>query len=158
MRKGTLIALLGAAATVGAALLAYGWIVGFGPAAPSADPANADQVALGRTIYRAQCASCHGASLEGQPEWRQRKPDGRLPAPPHDATGHTWHHSDAQLFRVTKDGLVPPIAPPDYPTDMPAFAGKLSDAEIWAVLAYIKSTWPDDIRERQRQIDSAAGR
>ena len=37
--------------------------------------------------------------------------------------------------------LVPPYAPADYPSDMPAFAGKLSDDDIWAVLAFIKSRW-----------------
>jgi mono/diheme cytochrome c family protein len=68
-------------------------------------------------------------------------PNGRMPAPPHDESGHTWHHPDRVLFAITKDGLVPPHAPTGYESDMPAFAGKLSDEEIWAVLAYIKSHW-----------------
>lgn len=79
----------------------------------------------------------------------QRKSDGRLPAPPHDATGHTWHHSDAQLFRIVKDGLAS-IAP-GYETDMPTFAGSMTDDEIRAVLDYIKGTWP----ERERKIQAA---
>ena len=29
---------------------------------------NAATIALGRTIYDAQCAACHGAQLEGQPD------------------------------------------------------------------------------------------
>ena len=68
-------------------------------------PNDAEVVALGETVYAAQCAACHGASLEGQPNWRERGADGRLPAPPHDATGHTWHHPDAVLFELTKHGL-----------------------------------------------------
>lgn len=36
---------------------------------------------------------------------------------------------------------MPPYAPADYASDMPAFGGRLSDEEIWAVLAYIKSHW-----------------
>lgn len=108
---------------------------------PRADPGDTAKVAMGAALYSQQCASCHGAKLEGQPDWRKRLPNGRMPAPPHDESGHTWHHSDAVLFGITKNGLVPPYAPKDYESDMPAFRGKLSDDEIWAVLAYIKSHW-----------------
>ena len=44
---------------------------------------------VGARIYAQQCAACHGARGEGQPSWRDRGPDGLLPAPPHDASGHT---------------------------------------------------------------------
>jgi len=98
-------------------------------------------VALGEKVYLQHCSSCHGARLEGQPNWRQHLPNGRLPAPPHDESGHTWHHPDFVLFAITKNGVVPPYAPPGYESDMPAFAAKLSDEEIWAVLAYLKSHW-----------------
>jgi mono/diheme cytochrome c family protein len=87
------------------------------------------------------CAACHGVKLEGQPDWRRRLPNGRLPAPPHDESGHTWHHPDSVLFGITKNGLLPPYAPTGYESDMPAFGDKLADEEIWAVLAYIKSRW-----------------
>jgi len=106
-----------------------------------ADPKDAAQVALGAKVYAQHCAVCHGANLEGQPEWRRRLPNGRMPAPPHDESGHTWHHSDRVLFAITRNGLVPPYASKGYESDMPAFGGKLSDDEIWAVLAYIKSHW-----------------
>jgi mono/diheme cytochrome c family protein len=108
---------------------------------PRADPRDTATVAMGSTVYSEHCASCHGAKLEGQPEWRRRLPNGRMPAPPHDESGHTWHHPDGVLFAITKNGLVPPHAPKDYESDMPAFRDKLSDEEIWAVLAYIKSHW-----------------
>lgn len=126
------------------------------PDEPRADPNDAAQVTLGRAIYAEHCARCHGAGLEGQPAWQTRSPSGRMPAPPHDETGHTWHHPDAILFGLTKHGLRPPYAPEDYESDMPAFAGRLADAEIWAVLAYIKSTWPPKIRERHRRINEQA--
>ncbi|MCI0529930.1 MAG: ABC transporter substrate-binding protein [Nitrospira sp.] len=36
-----------------------------------ADPENADQVALGKSLYAQHCANnCHGANLEGQPNWK----------------------------------------------------------------------------------------
>ena len=117
-----------------------------------ADPNDRTLVAQGEAVYQAQCAACHGANLEGQPDWRTRNAEGRLPAPPHDETGHTWHHSDQQLFRITKHGLKPPVAPEGYESDMPAFDGVLSDDEIWAVLSFIKSRWPERELERQTEI------
>ena len=116
-----------------------------------ADPENPTQVALGQMVYATHCASCHGRTLEGQPDWQKRKASGRLPAPPHDASGHTWHHPDGQLFGIVKGGIEQ-YASAGYESDMPAFGSTLSDEEIWAVLAYIKSTWPMDIRERQLDI------
>jgi mono/diheme cytochrome c family protein len=113
-----------------------------------------EQLALGQQIYAQHCAACHGAKLEGQPNWRQRLPNGRMPAPPHDESGHTWHHPDSVLFGITKQGLTPPYAPPGYESDMPAFAGMLSDDEIRAVLAYISSHWtsPDILAARAEMI------
>jgi len=116
------------------------------------DPNDPALVARGQTVYDKECASCHGLNLEGQPNWQTRLASGRMPAPPHNASGHTWHHPDDYLFGVTKDGLVPgKYAPPGYQSDMPAFGGKLSDDDIWAVLAYIKSRWPTEIRRAQEE-------
>jgi len=117
------------------------------------DPSDTNQVALGKRLYAATCASCHGTALEGQPDWQRRLPNGRLPAPPHDASGHTWHHSDAFLMDVTQRG--PAAYPEGYLTDMPAFRDTLSNREIAAILAYIKSQWPADIRVRQNRLNDA---
>lgn len=119
-----------------------------------ADPNDAAQVANGKAVYADHCSACHGAQLQGQPNWRQRKPDGKLPAPPHNAAGHTWHHSDKLLFDVTKNGTAA-TAPPGYKTDMAAFGGNLTDEDIWAVLAYIKSTWPPEIQARQSRLNKS---
>lgn len=126
---------------------------GRGTSSGGIDPRDAAQVARGEALYREHCARCHGAHLEGQPEWRHRRPDGRMPAPPHDASGHTWHHPDEALIGIVRDGLVPPWAPAGYRSDMPAFGGVLDDGEIRAVLAYIESTWPPPIwRARQEML------
>jgi mono/diheme cytochrome c family protein len=120
---------------------------------PRADAHDTARIALGAKVYAQQCAACHGAKLEGQPDWRKRLANGRLPAPPHDESGHTWHHPDRLLFGITKNGLVEPYAPKDYESDMPAFGGKLSDEEIWAVLAYIKSHWTSrDVLDARAQM------
>ena len=123
------------------------------------DPSDEALVAQGKTIYAAHCAACHGAKLEGQPEWRKRLPNGKLPAPPHDETGHTWHHPDSVLVDIVKHGLVPGRTAPDgYQSDMPAYAQLLSDADIAAVLAYIKSTWPAEVLARQKEMTALQGR
>lgn len=124
-----------------------------------ADPRDAAQVAQGRQIYVKSCASCHGDRLQGQTDWRRRLPNGRLPAPPHDDSGHTWHHPDDVLFGITKQGLKPPYAPLDYQTDMPAFDSALADDDIWAVLAYIKSHWSAEVlKAREEMLRNRGGR
>ena len=112
-------------------------------------PDDAQVVARGKTIYAAQCAACHGARLEGQANWHERDASGRLPAPPHDASGHTWHHPDQVLFDITKYGVAKAAKIPDYVTSMPKYEGTLSDDEIVAVLSYIKAQWPENIRKQQ---------
>lgn len=117
------------------------------------DPSNREMVAQGQVIYASHCAACHGAKLEGQANWRTRLDNGRLPAPPHDETGHTWHHPDDQLFDIVKHGLVPGrTAPPGYESDMPAYSAIPSDERIAVVLAYIKSQWPEEAREAQKKV------
>ena len=116
-----------------------------------ADPANAEAVALGERLYGENCAECHGGNLEGEPNWRVRKADGTLPAPPHDRTGHTWHHGDELLFSYTEKGGAA-LGGPGFKSAMPAFGDVLSDRDIWAVLAFIKSRWPEAIRNRQQAL------
>lgn len=115
-------------------------------------PVDAAMITQGQEIYAESCASCHGTELEGQPDWRRRLDNGRMPAPPHDDSGHTWHHADRDLFTITKHGVGAVV--PGYESDMPAFEGLLSDAEIVAALAYIKSTWSE--RERAFQAEVTA--
>ena len=118
-------------------------------------PDDAEVVALGGQVYAAECAACHGVALEGQPDWRSPGPDGLLPAPPHEETGHTWHHPDAVLFALTKAGPAAYVGD-GYESAMPAYEGVLSDADIVAVLSYSKSTWPEEIRARHDAINAQA--
>ena len=116
---------------------------------------DAAVVDLGRAVYAENCASCHGVALEGQANWRQRDADGYLPAPPHDETGHTWHHPDPYLFLMTKYGIEEMIGK-SYPNNMPAYKNNLTDEEILAVLSYIKSTWSGRIQRQHDQINARA--
>ncbi len=107
--------------------------------------ANADdrtQIAHGHRLHVQYCASCHGARLQGQFGWRVRAADGRMKAPPHDASGHMHEHSDAELLATIQNGAGVGI-------DMPRYAGVLSDRDAMAIIAYIKSTWPLAVRIAQ---------
>lgn len=117
------------------------------------DTNDAVVLAQGRETYVQYCASCHGANLEGQRDWMKRLPSGRMPAPPHDETGHTWHHPPAVLFGIVKDGVAK-YAPAGYESDMPAFGETLTDDAIRAVLAYIWSTWPEDVKRRYAELQA----
>lgn len=120
-------------------------------AGPPKQPEQSDSE-VGAVLYAENCASCHGAQLEGEPDWRSPKDDGTLPAPPHDRTGHTWHHGDALLFDYTKLGgqaALEASGVTNFNSGMPGFGEQLSDQEIWDILAFIKSTWPDRMRETQ---------
>lgn len=110
--------------------------------------------ARGEALYGEYCASCHGADLSGQGDWRVPDAEGYMPAPPHDRTGHTWHHPDSQLFAITKHGTEAMVGG-SYKSRMIGFGDTLSDDDILAVLAYIKSTWPPGIIARHNAINAA---
>ena len=137
-----------------AASVAVGLFLVFG-GKPSGllQPDDARLVARGEAVYRMHCASCHGRNLEGQPEWQSRDKEGFLPAPPHDESGHTWHHPDTLLFKITKLGVAEAANLENYKTRMPAFGEILSDANIIAVLSYIKSRWAEDMRRRHDELN-----
>ena len=109
-------------------------------------------IIAGAQLYSDNCASCHGVNLEGQPKWQMRNDDGSLPAPPHDETGHTWHHDNQLLFNYTKLGgqlLLEQRGIDGSASRMPGFAESLTDDQIWDILAFIQSTWPDEIKGAQ---------
>jgi mono/diheme cytochrome c family protein len=117
-----------------------------------ADATDAAAVARGAVIYRHHCAACHGDHLQGQPGWKVIPADGVLHAPPQDDTGHTWMHSDEDLFGFVKYGMADYL-PPGLVSSMPAFAGKLGDAQIEDTLAFIKSHWSVGMRAYQALLN-----
>lgn len=119
---------------------------------PYDDP---ERVANGKALYAEYCAACHGADLEGETDWRTPDAEGYLPAPPHDETGHTWHHADALLVDIVTRGTEA-IVGGSYKSNMIGFGDVMTEAEILDVLAYIKSTWPDEVIEIHNGINDRA--
>ena len=102
------------------------------------------RVSQGEALYAQHCAACHGVKLEGATDWKIRDAEGAFPPPPHDSSGHTWHHSDGLLLSIIENG-----GDPAFNSKMPAFRDTLTTDEIFAVLEFIKSHWGKDEREYQ---------
>jgi mono/diheme cytochrome c family protein len=72
------IALGAAAAAMLAAIALFGGATGTG-AVHSLRPGDTAVIARGESIYRAHCAGCHGADLQGSAEWARAR-SRRTPA------------------------------------------------------------------------------
>lgn len=114
---------------------------------------NAQEVARGKPLYQSSCAQCHGLQGEGAAGWRQQNADRTYPPPPHDSSGHTWHHSDKVLFRIIKEGGAI-YEDSGFKSAMPAFGESLNDREIRAVITYLKSLWRPQERAYQADVSS----
>lgn len=118
-------------------------VLGLVLAACGADEGRGDeaQVARGEDLYTENCLDCHGGESGGE---ISDSP------PPHNANGHTWHHPDCDLTEIILKG---PAAwgGEVSPTSMPAFEGALTEADVAAILAYIKTWWTDEQREHQEE-------
>ena len=117
-----------------------------------ADADDAALVAAGKLSYKEACASCHGKRLQGQPLWQLQDQFSGRRAPAHDQTGHTWSHSDQDLFHMIRDGKFP-LTPPTTASYMPAFRNVLTTQQIIATLAFIKATWPIGLRISQAMLN-----
>lgn len=141
-----------------------GWLVGLGASMTTlaglwiwytseptpGDAADPDQVAFGARVYARICANCHGSGLDGQLGWQEPLKDGTRLAPAHNADGKAWRLSNQDLFKVVKLGGRY-LNPDGGASRMPAFGDKLTDQEIWSVIAFIKSNWPANLQKAQQQ-------
>ena len=121
-------------------------LVGCDAATTNTRGSNPEELAMGARVFQENCQKCHGIKASGiVPDWQKRLPDGSLPAPPLNGTAHAWHHNDKVLLRTVNDGGIP------LGGTMPAFRDRLSQNEKIAVLAYIKSLWPDELYAAWRE-------
>lgn len=92
-------------------------------------PTSDESLARGRILYLRHCQTCHGY-------------DGRaLENIDFEATDLTapsrWRFGtrDGDIFRTTRDGAA---------QEMPPFRSQMSDEEIWHVVNYVRSLWPEE--------------
>ena len=103
---------------------------------PTMLPTPSDPTAArGAALYQRECAACHGINGEGQKDWKIARPDGSFPAPPHDSSGHTWHHPDSELLEIMREGGI------IYMSDsqMPGFGDSMSEEELHDILVFLKT-------------------
>ncbi|NJO38722.1 MAG: c-type cytochrome [Rhizobiales bacterium] len=120
---------------------------------PPGDPGDPEQVALGAALYAWNCARCHGEDLGGELGWAQKQmglSDQEIQdvakrvgdvAPAHDAHGDTARLADDKLFAVIHDGPEAALGRPQ--SRMSGFKDQLAEDEIWAIIAFLKSHWPE---------------
>ena len=117
-----------------------------------ADADDVVKVRAGKALYARHCANCHGRQRQGQPLWQLQDQFAGRRAPAHDQTGHTWAHSDDDLFWMTRDGRFP-ATPAGVVSYMPAFHDSLANGQIIAVIAYLKASWPIGLRISQAMLN-----
>lgn len=111
---------------------------------------NPEQLSRGAALFKTNCAECHGEQGQGTVNWQKRGADGKFPPPPLNGKGHTWHHPTAVLKYTIKNGTS------KIGGNMPAFAEKLSDAQIESILIFIQEKWPDPLYEAWYRTDEMA--
>ena len=104
----------------------------------------------GKKIFMENCAQCHGDNAQGAQNWHQRNSDGTFPAPPLNGTGHAWHHSNAVLTDMIRNGSQPGEG------NMPAWKDKLSDQDVDDIIAWFQSQWPDELYAAWQRTDQAS--
>jgi len=107
------------------------------PSIPEQQEDLAQLLARGATLHTISCQPCHG-------DRHGKGSIGR--AHPHNESGHTWHHPDAQL----KDWILHGKPGPGFSV-MPAFTYFTED-DVEGILAYIKTWWTSEQREMQADI------
>jgi S-disulfanyl-L-cysteine oxidoreductase SoxD len=117
-----------------------------------ADANDLAKVIAGKALYGPQCGSCHGKRLQGQPLWQLEDEYAHRRAPAHDQSGHTWLHSDEELYQMTRNGRFPAMKPGEI-SNMPAFRDSLTDEQMLSVIAYIKASWPVGLRIAQAMLN-----
>ena len=116
-------------------------------APPALDPAR---IARGAEVFRQNCASCHGDRAQGALNWQKPGADGKYPPPPLNGSAHSWHHPFAQLKQTIQEGTL------RLGGSMPPWRGKLTDADIEAVILHFQSLWPAEIYQAWIDIDRRA--
>ncbi|HCI72263.1 MAG: hypothetical protein CL662_09870 [Bacteroidetes bacterium] len=108
------------------------------------------QFELGKQVFTANCAQCHGGKGQGLVEdWKTPNPNGQFPAPPLNGSAHTWHHSTEVLMETINKGGIP------LGGSMPSFQEVLSEEEKLAVIAFVQNLWDDETYKKWLKINNS---
>jgi mono/diheme cytochrome c family protein len=129
-------------------ILASAWVL-LSPRHAEAQRAATPEMRLeqGRLVYAKTCAACHGIVLEGT-EFPRPDKAGKLVVPALNDSTTAWRHSDLVLYGIVRYGEHV-LASKTSPWMMPGFRYRLTSAETWIVIDYVKSTWSEETRQRQ---------
>ena len=109
----------------------------------SKNDSKTQDISKGMQVFESNCIMCHGKEARGiVKNWKKIGSDGKYPAPPLNGSAHTWHHSPAQLITTINNGSI------KIGGSMPSFEKVLTDSEKQALLGYIFSLWPEEIKTR----------
>ena len=94
----------------------------------------------GKQLFKKNCSVCHGQNAEGTvADWQKPDENGKYPPPPLNGTAHTWHHPINALGHTIRNGTI------GIGGSMPAWREELSDDEIFSIIMWLSSLWPDEI-------------
>ena len=98
-----------------------------------AGASQANAAADGKAIFNTNCSSCHQANGQGVP--------GTFP--PLAGNPDITAADPSKVIGIVLHGLNAPITVKGtkYPGGMPAWRSQLSNAEVAAVLTYVRSSW-----------------
>ncbi len=120
--------------------------------ATDAQPDRPAQVALGRTLYRQHCSYCHGIDREGHEDWQPGTQVAAGLPTALDERSPSVDRSDRQIFEWIRYGGQP-FLPAGVRSQMPAFEFNLTEAQVWAVVAYLKNRWPEEVLARHERAN-----
>jgi len=105
------------------------------PAPPAGERASEQLLAEGRRLYQNHCVDCHGADGKG-----------KAPAYPPLAGNRAVTMTPAvNAIRMVLNGGFPPgTAGNPRPYGMPPYSHELNDAQVAAVLTYVRTSWGND--------------
>lgn len=110
-----------------------GFVLCFVTVAPALAQGNAD---MGKTLYAADCSSCHLASGAGGMHFGSAVSED-LRAPGLETT---YKHNDTLLARAILKGIDETGEPLDAP--MPAWQSRLTAPQVQDIIAYLKTLHP----------------
>jgi mono/diheme cytochrome c family protein len=131
-RRGYLVFAFASVLTIGGSVLIAGGQTKSDPKTlKNPVPATPSSIASGQATFQRFCTRCHGTEGKGD---GPQAPEGSHPA---NLTDDQWDHggTDGEIFTTIHDGV-----PPKY--DMDSYEGKITDAEIWNVVNYLRSIGP----------------